>query len=309
MLLTATSQKSTIVRKNTAPLAIKAAFSVGSWIAPQKTIARAVELFCKPSGEARRRATKADDAGAGSFVLRSGPHELHVYQWGDPSTEPYVLIAHGWSDFALRFVPLVQALRQQGYAVVTFDQPGHGRSSGDTATLPEFARCIAAVGAHFGRAAAVVGHSMGGAAAAIALHEGLAADRAVLVAPPADLAAAVDRFAGFVGLATCLYDPLHRALEERASVRFVDLEAHRSVAEIDRPALIVHDIGDREVPWEEGERYARYWPASRMLTTTGLGHNRILGDAGVIDAAIRFLRGETVGDRVVSSPNLPFGFA
>jgi len=119
----------------------------------------------------------------------------------------------------------------------------------------------------------------------------------------------VDRFAGFVGLATCLYDPLHRALEERASVRFVDLEAHRSVAEIDRPALIVHDIGDREVPWEEGERYARYWPASRMLTTTGLGHNRILGDAGVIDAAIRFLRGETVGDRVVSSPNLPFGFA
>jgi len=82
-------QKSTIVRKNNAPLAIKAAFSVGSWIAPQKTIARAVELFCKPSGEARRRAAKADDAGAGSFVLKSGPHELHVYQWGDPSTEPF----------------------------------------------------------------------------------------------------------------------------------------------------------------------------------------------------------------------------
>jgi len=46
-----------------------------------------------------------------------------------------------------------------------------------------------------------------------------------------------------------------------------------------------------------------------MLTTTGLGHNRILGDVGVIDAAIRFLRGEIVGDRVVSSSNLPFGFA
>jgi len=28
-----------------------------------------------------------------------------------------------------------------------------------------------------------------------------------------------------------------------------------------------------------------------------------------IDAGLRFLRGESVGERVVSSPNLPFGVA
>ena len=48
---------------------------------------------------------------------------------------------------------------------------------------------------------------------------------------------------------------------------------------------------------------------TRIDSTQGLGHNRIAGDAGVIAAALRFLRGETVGERVVSSPNLPFGFA
>jgi pimeloyl-ACP methyl ester carboxylesterase len=73
--------------------------------------------------------------------------------------------------------------------------------------------------------------------------------------------------------------------------------------------LIVHDLADREVPWAEGERYARHWPDARLLTTTGLGHHRVVDDAGVIDAGLRFLRGEVVGDRVVSSPNLPFGFA
>lgn len=309
MLVTTAPQKSTTVRNDVVPRLIRTAFSLGSWLAPRATVERAVEIFCKPSHIARHRATSADDGGAVVSRLTAGEHDVQVYRWGDPSTQPYILVAHGWSDFALRFLPLVSALRAAGFAVVTFDQPGHGRSSGETATLPEFARCTAAVGRHFGRAAAVIGHSMGGAAAAIALHDGLAADRAVLIAPPADLAAAADRFADLVGLADHLRPRLHRALEARASVRFADLEAHRSVPAIGKPALIIHDLADREVPWAEGERYARYWPASRMLSTTGLGHNRVLGDTGVIGAVLDFLRGETVGERVVSTPELPFGFA
>ena len=58
-----------------------------------------------------------------------------------------------------------------------------------------------------------------------------------------------------------------------------------------------------------GECYARAWHGSRLLSTVGLGHNRIVDDAGVIEAGLRFLRGEAVGERVVSSPNLPYGIA
>ena len=90
---------------------------------------------------------------------------------------------------------------------------------------------------------------------------------------------------------------------------FAEFQAHRNAPRIARPALIVHDLDDRDVPWSEGERYARFWADSRLLSTRGLGHNRIADDAGVIAAALKFLRGETVGERVVSSPNLPFGFA
>ena len=46
-----------------------------------------------------------------------------------------------------------------------------------------------------------------------------------------------------------------------------------------------------------------------MISTRGCGHNRIADDPGVIAATLRFLRGEAVGERVVSSPNLPFGLA
>jgi pimeloyl-ACP methyl ester carboxylesterase len=309
MLLVSPSQKSTNVRKNAPPLLVRGAFALASWLAPDTAIARAVRLFCTPSSAARRRAANASVAQAITERIEVDGQRVQVYRWGDPSSEPYVLLAHGWSDFALRFVPLVETLRKAGFAVVSFDQPGHGRSSGDTSTLPAFARCIGAVGRRFGRAAAVIGHSMGGAAAAIALHDGLAADRAVLIAPPADLADAADRFAAFIGLAPHLRDRLHSALEARAAVRFADLAAHRNARDIAQPALIVHDLYDREVPWSDGERYARYWPSSRMVSTTGLGHNRILGDDGVVKSVLDFLHGKTVGERVVSTPDLPFGFA
>jgi pimeloyl-ACP methyl ester carboxylesterase len=309
MLLLAPSKKSTIVRQRAAPSWLRAGFSVASWIAPGAAIARAVDLFCTPSRSARNRAAEASTAFAAILTLDVGGRDIAVYRWGDPATQPYVLVVHGWSDYALRFLPLIGALRDAGYAVVAFDQPGHGRSDGDTSTLPEFARCVEAVGRRFGRAAAVIGHSMGGAAAAIALRDGLAADRAVLIAPPADLADAADRFAAAVGLAPHLRDRFHHALEARASVRFESLEAHRNVIAIDRPALIVHDLFDREVPWSEGERYARYWPGARMLSTANLGHNRVLSDAGVVGALLDFLQGGSVGERVVSTQALPFGFA
>ena len=97
--------------------------------------------------------------------------------------------------------------------------------------------------------------------------------------------------------------------EGRIGITFEEQQAHLNAPAIGRPALIVHDLEDRDVPWEEGERYARYWPDSRLLTTRGLGHRRVLDDGDVIAAGLRFLHGENVGDRIVSSANLPFGVA
>ena len=88
-----------------------------------------------------------------------------------------------------------------------------------------------------------------------------------------------------------------------------ELQAQNNAPRIGRPALIVHDIEDREVPWSEGERWARYWPQSRLLSTRGLGHNRIADDDGVIASALRFLGGEAIGERVVSTADLPYGLA
>jgi pimeloyl-ACP methyl ester carboxylesterase len=102
---------------------------------------------------------------------------------------------------------------------------------------------------------------------------------------------------------------LFEEFERRFRIPVAGLQAHLNVPCIARPALVVHDLEDREVPWAEGERYARYWPQARLLSTSGLGHHRIAAQPEVIADALRFLAGESIGERVVSSPNLPFGIA
>ncbi|GAA0708301.1 alpha/beta fold hydrolase [Dokdonella soli] len=288
---------------------VRTGFAIGSWLRPRATLRHAYRLFCTPLATTRQRARAADPAGAAVAYATVAGEQIATYVWGDPATQPHVLLAHGWSSHALRFLPWIAPLREAGYAVVGFDQVGHGRSSGRRTTLPGFAETLRAVARPFGTAAAVIGHSLGGAATLLALADGLQAQRAILIAPAADPIAAAQRFSRFVGLADYLSGRLFDEYEARHPTRVASLQAHLKAPTIGRPALIVHDLADREVPWQEGERYARHWPDARLLTTTGLGHHRIVDDADVINTALRFLRGETVGERVVSSPNLPYGFA
>jgi pimeloyl-ACP methyl ester carboxylesterase len=219
---------------------------------------------------------------------------IATYVWGDPSTQPYVLLAHGWSSLGLRWENWAPRLLARGWAAVSFDQPGHGRSGGTLCTLPDFARTVAAIGRHYGDAEGVVAHSLGGAAVTLALGEGWRARRVVLIAPAADPMAATRRFARFVRLAEHLREPLHRVLAARTGITIEALHVDRHAPQRTQPALIIHDVSDRDVPVEEGELYARLWPGAVLMKTRRLGHRRIVDDEGVMTAAIAFLGGAKV---------------
>ena len=100
-----------------------------------------------------------------------------------------------------------------------------------------------------------------------------------------------------------------KGFERRVGISLEEQQAHRTAPSIGRPAPIVHDLQDREVPWAEGERWARHWPSARLLSTLGWGDSGILEADEVIAAGMCFLNGGTVGERIVSTPNLPYGLA
>jgi pimeloyl-ACP methyl ester carboxylesterase len=271
--------------------AVRARYILGSRFAPGNTVGHAARLFCTPFTSSRTRARTAtldSQAERGDIVVDGVP--IATYTWGDPASHPYVLFSHGWSSFGLRFEPWALALRQAGLAAVAFDQPSHGHSGGHLVTLPEFIATLRGVGRHFGEAAAVVGHSLGGAAAALALSQGLAARRAVLVSPSFDPVAAVTRFADLVRLHPRLRERLHARLSERTGVPIAQLQAPPALAGFTQPGLVIHDRDDHDVPFSEGEEYARSWPGAEHLWTSGLGHHQILADPAVMARALAFCR-------------------
>ncbi|WP_243039694.1 alpha/beta fold hydrolase [Dyella sedimenti] len=288
--------------------AVRTGFAVGGRLAPARTVAQALRLFVTPFASSRARAQRAQpdaEMRRGELVVHG--RRIATYTWGDPVRQPYALLIHGWSSFGLRYLPWVAPLRALGYALVAFDQPGHGLSEGCTCTLPDFIDTVREVGRHHGHAALAVAHSLGGAAAALAQGETWHADKLILIAPAADPVAATQRFTRLVRLGEHLHGRLHDGLRAMTGFDIHQLQVHRHLPSLGQPALIVHDMDDRDVPWSEGERYARHWHGARLLTTQGLGHHRVLDAPEVVEASLAFLRGEAIGERVVSSPNLPFG--
>jgi pimeloyl-ACP methyl ester carboxylesterase len=110
------------------------------------------------------------------------------------------------------------------------------------------------------------------------MRDGLKADRAVLIAPAADGAAASRRFARAIALPEDLRAAMQKRLEQQTGREMEALAIHRVAPHLAQPALIVHDLADADVPWEEGERYARFWPDARLMSVQGLGHHKIVND-------------------------------
>ena len=48
------------------------------------------------------------------------------------------------------------------------------------------------------------------------------------------------------------------------------------------------------MPCSDGAAIANAWPGARLVTTTGLGHRRILRDEHVVSQAVAFVKGEAL---------------
>ena len=225
-------------------------------------------------------------AGAETWQIPFGAGRLPLYGWG---AGPVVLLAHGFSGRGSQMGAYIAPLVAQGYRVVTFDAPAHGAADGRRTALPEAAEALAAVAAHLGPLAAVVAHSNGAAACTVALSRGMDCGKVVYISPPEDLGDFLRRAAGFLGMSAPVAARTRARIEARYGVGFEALKGAPLAAGQRIPALIVHDRDDQLIRFEEGARIARAWPGAELIETRGLGHTRILRDAGVVEAAVRFI--------------------
>ncbi len=270
-------------------LPLRSFFSLSSRLMPTLAAPLARKLFCSPRGLRHVAAEVAAVPPHETITLAHRRHQIRAYGWRLDTGRPRVLLAHGWAGHGLQFGAMVEPLVEAGYEVVAFDQPAHGASSGDAVTLPEFARTVRYLAETLGPFHAVIGHSLGGAVTAFALSRGLVAARAVLIAAPANAELEIQRFAHFLRIPEPVRAQMQKTIEADEGVRFGELRAAAVAPQIETPVLLVHDQQDREVSAECALEYAAGWRGAKLLTTRGLGHVRILRDAGVIGEVIRFI--------------------
>jgi pimeloyl-ACP methyl ester carboxylesterase len=266
---------------------LRTAFRTVGSVAPNVAARWAETIFCSPPRHEPRPGEEAFLATGRRLTVRSQGQDLAVWVWGQG---PVVILAHGWGGRAGRLTALAGGLMQNGFRVVLFDAPAHGKSMGRLASLPQFSRALRDVGDALGPVHGLIGHSLGGAAVSLAMRDGLAARRAVLIAPPADVFLFTHAFAEHLRLPPRVRRVMRENLESRLQIRWEELHIPTLARRMNSPALIVHDVDDPDVPYGHGEEIARAWPAAELVTTKGLGHRSILRDPEVVRRTIDFLR-------------------
>jgi len=203
---------------------------------------------------------------------------------------PRVVLVHGWNSRGAHLLGFARPLLEAGFSVTLFDLPAHGDSTGHAASVVHAGRALRAVVADIGEPVhGVIGHSMGSAAALLAFAHGWQVKRSVHLAGPSSLTPMVKGLAAAHGLGPADAAAFAGWVERFIGTRITYVDLERLQHGLRHQGLIVHDPEDRTVPFAASEALHDAWPGSRLEPAQGLGHRRLLLDAGVIARSVTFL--------------------
>ncbi len=289
------SRNSTIVRsaRRVRFAALRASFGALENVAPALSGRWAAKLWFTIPPQSRRPQPVPTTAGE-PFELDVLGGRVRGRVWGDPN-DPVAYLVHGWGGTGSQLGLFVDPLVASGLQVVTYDALSHGASGPGPlgprrSTAIEFADALGAVAQRFGQPAVVVAHSLGGLATGWAMqHHGLRPDRLVLIAPMVRVQPYFRPFVRALGGGSRTQRAMVPALEARIGVRMGEFDlAHLAALDDLPPLLVLHDEDDPDTRWADARDLAEAWPDAELISTSGLGHNRIVRDPRVVAEVTEF---------------------
>lgn len=208
----------------------------------------------------------SDESGAGyvKLPLRSG-REITALYLENPEARHTILYSYGNGEDLGRVRPVLEQLRNRGFAVMAYDYPGYGTSEG----RPSEQGCYEAIAAAFSylvilretdpRRIILYGRSLGGG--------------------PSYALAAQKPVAGLITEGT--FTSTFRVITRR---QILPWDVFDNLAVADRiacPVLVIHGTADRTVPFAHAEALynAAREPKARLFVE-GAGHNNLVEVAG-----------------------------
>ncbi|WP_185973680.1 alpha/beta hydrolase [Ferrovibrio terrae] len=298
--------KSTNVRSIINDLIQRELVRTGFRIAPRWAANHAARLFLRPW----RRPTSERSG----YISRETPFAAEsafgpVAAWSfGPTTPgtPAVLLVHGWEDDHLSWAALIDKLVAHGYRVIAPDLPGHGRSPADITGIPILAAGIAAVAREAEKIGAVsatqpfkavIAHSLGGTATLIAAAEmDLTTERFAILASPNHPRLFAGAMMQMLGLNVSQTQKVFAAIERLIGRSMDSLYLPPKLRAFAQPGLILHSRDDRTVPLQHSQENAASWPRADFRILDGLGHRRLISDAGVHAMLLHFVDSKAPAD-------------
>ncbi|KMK96062.1 alpha/beta hydrolase [Aeromonas dhakensis] len=218
-------------------------------------------------------------AGLVKQALHTSEGTLMSYRLGQG---PVWLLMHGWSGSASQFYPLMSHIAAQGFTAIAYDHPAHGHSAGHTGHLPRFVRAfdelVEKMTAECGPLQGVIAHSMGGAVTLSSRRRELDALPLLLISPVLDYVPQLYGMVARSGYSIRLFDAVVKEIEQEYQHPLSTVDPLGRLAGRSGAAIIVHDEEDRFAPHGDSLR-ATLDGRTRLVSTRGLGHGRILASA------------------------------
>jgi pimeloyl-ACP methyl ester carboxylesterase len=282
---------------------IRAVLGQGGRLFPGLAGRAAFELFCRTADPSKPNSKeKAAIARAAPIMEEARHHRLkagkgcvmaHQFR-AKPGLKHQgkALVIHGWRSRTDLMALMIKDLTNHGYDVIGLDLPGHGGSSGRRLNLKLGVEAAQAAGDWFGPFDLIVGHSFGGAVGvnavtgAIAGTRRLPAAKLVTISAPSSMPSLFAHVGRHFGLGNSAQVAMEARIHKVAGRPLADFVSSSQIKAFDGEVLVIHAADDREVGFAEAEAMARGNPHVTLKAFDGLGHRRIITDAGVF-AAIR----------------------
>ncbi len=253
-------------------------FKISSTLAPALTARLAQQLFLKPKRFPLSIREQTSLAQSKMEVLQSG---RVAYLWGHEN-QPIVALLHGWESRAAAFYKWIPLLLDSGFSVLGWDAPAHGQSPGASTTAPEMARAFAQDLGELGyELHGIIGHSMGGVVAGLLPRFNIHTPYITIVSSPSHIHGVFERYHDQIQLQKKAREIFQLSLEKRTGIDIEDGSLVNNDLSVKSKVLVIHDVGDREVPFSDFQELQKAWKQAQFVATNGLGHRRILRDEAV----------------------------
>jgi uncharacterized protein len=223
-------------------------------------------------------------------------HDFHdglAYRTWMPEGEPPwpgIVVLHGAGSCKENHADFARLAADFGWAVLAYDQRGHGESLGEMSPgaiddAVAMARLLGAYDEVDAGRVCVRGSSMGGF---VAIHVAAISDAvagAIAICPPSER----------MLLESLRTDPLEMRADRDALEPWLgEHDLREAVALIgDKPLALLHAKGDEEVPWEwSQELFERAEEPRKLVIVPGGHHRSVQHDPELQTAALRWLERE-----------------